>query len=199
MSSVNISDIGPNIWQYYRVNIESGTSKSDTILPIYIGLGRYFKLWKTHFFSFPHTNSFHSRWHEGYNPSLLQLWRRWRRLMVAPCKIHRTRLGLWMPVSWLGFPQLIIGRPISQVLIPACDLVILDSVSLLLPLDGFIKLLRWFHSNVLIWDYGSRAKAPPNHHVICPMGRMQLNIDFLTCKNRILFIEAQGTIPYRLL
>jgi len=41
ISSFNIShigNIGRNIWQYYRVNIVSGTSKPDMILS-----GQYFK------------------------------------------------------------------------------------------------------------------------------------------------------------
>ena len=38
-----IINIGPDINSHYRVNIMSGTSKPDTLLPIYIGIGQYLK------------------------------------------------------------------------------------------------------------------------------------------------------------
>ena len=39
----HIGNIGPDIGRYYELNIVSGTSKSDKILPIRIRIGRYLK------------------------------------------------------------------------------------------------------------------------------------------------------------
>jgi len=45
ISDVNIGNIenNSNIGRYYRINIVSGISKSDTILPIHIGIDRFFE------------------------------------------------------------------------------------------------------------------------------------------------------------
>jgi len=43
--SINFGNIGQEIRRCYRVNIVSGTSKSDRILPIYIEIRRYLKPW----------------------------------------------------------------------------------------------------------------------------------------------------------